>query len=466
VLRKRLKYVGSLIKIVFLLFVLLALPNSLSPFWKWQDVVINLSDLEKTTDKMNVGVNTSFFRSIEDYNDERVWQAMHDAGIKTIRFPGGLGNWYHWETGGIDTEGRQIFRFMKDGGNRNIPMLDIIEKAKAFDMNISFDVNLTESNESLTRLVHFWKKHAAPIRWVEMGNEYYTKIFSKEIDGVQGYIRESVRVTSVMKKAGYHGKFGISLAPEFVFGKKNRAHYIEWNKALTTMNLSLLDAVIVHYYPVAETVNELLNGVPKNFSALAKKLRSMFPGKEIWVTEWSIGRPAKSLIFNTVGHAILDLKMLSVFQKEAIDLAIYHVFTGRGWELWGYKRQDMHAKPQVIRRVPYFAFSQFNHASMGSNFYSEFDVNEIQGTVFWKADNVSVILWNSGQTYYSFAVENTEGLLELKNAQVLQGDIMARNGSLLSREDEVESLLPIGTDVLEIPPYSFGLYNFSHRGGL
>ena len=61
-----------------------------------------------------------------------------------------------------------------------------------------------------------WNEKNTPIAFVEMGNEFYIRKVANEIGGPSGYYTHSKKALAALRKGGYQGPVGISIAPEWV----------------------------------------------------------------------------------------------------------------------------------------------------------------------------------------------------------------------------------------------------------
>ncbi len=410
------------------------------------------------------GVNTNFFRSFEDWSDPRLWQAMRDAGIRMIRFPGGLANWYQWHDGSIDTTGQHVFPFMKQGKNTSVPLLPVIHLAKQYHIQICYVVNIMQSEAEIEALSAFWVKHNAPVAWVEFGNEYFHPKFSADIGGLKGYIAASRKALAALRRGGYRGKSSLSVAPARVWGRRDRKDFIAWNRELSHADIHQFDALNIHYYlPFDENnFSRTYEKGTDHFRTVIRRLRTLFPGKELWVTEWNLARPAKSSVFNTMQHAQWVLHMLTTFHEMKIDIAAYHLFNGRGWELWSWKRGERRLqKPSTIRRIPYFTFSMYNKASKHASKLAIYRERSLEGIIFWQHNHLMLLLSNTANTGVHIKVKYKGRDLSLSQAATLVAMPMQRNGSLLSREPEEEHYIPRTTHTMALSAYGFGLFEFN-----
>lgn len=163
-------------------------------------------------------------------------------------------------------------------------------------------------------------------------------------------------------------------------------------------------------------------------------VEKQFPEKEIWVTEWNIGRPANIPESNTMSHAIFSANMLKQFSESEVKLACYHILAGRGWELVGPDRftieYESNSDIRLIRRVPYFVFSLFNNMQIDGYIHSG-KFQNVEYFILWDEDIVNILLWSESAICIPINIEYEEYTIQFINGIKIQGDLMANNGSLL-----------------------------------
>ncbi|ODS30604.1 MAG: hypothetical protein SCARUB_04285 [Candidatus Scalindua rubra] len=399
-------------------------------------LTINLDSVNKYKIKPVGGVNTNFFLSPEKYNDEQLWIAVEQAKIPVIRFPGGLGNWYDWRESRINTEDRPVLKFMENIVPKSVPLDSIISLAKIHSCEISYVINIYDTDDSIVDLILHLLKEDAPVKWIEIGSENYHKALSDEIDGPGGYLQRAKVLSVLIRENGYKGKMGIVLAPNGVPGKKDYPNLRRWNEVLSDKETDEFDAVILHYYPSVKNLG-FKSAIQEGVHELAQVLDAVekqFPEKEIWVTEWNIGRPANIPESNTMSHAIFSANMLKQFSESEVKLACYHILAGRGWELVGPDRftieYESNSDIRLIRRVPYFVFSLFNNMQIDGYIHSG-KFQNVEYFILWDEDIVNILLWSESAICIPINIEYEEYTIQFINGIKIQGDLMANNGSLL-----------------------------------
>lgn len=403
------------------------------------------------------GVNTNFFSAPEKLSDDEVWNAVREAKISALRFPGGTrGNQYDWSTGKIregaeDEAGRsELWK------NKTVPMKTFMSRAAETGVSVSYVLNITDSSESIRALARHWRSTDAPVGWVELGNEYYLPELAEGIGGPEGYLREAKQALAALRAGGYRGPVGLVAAPEEVPGREDHhGAFQEWNEKLSRADISSFDAVVLHYYPTPEQIGfeEAYEEGPSGLIAATQKLRTTFPGKQIWVTEWNLGKPASAPEFNTVWHALFDLRILKAMLDSKVDLAYYHVLTGPGWELLGPdrfpSRYHGQGEPQLLRRVPYFVFLMVNEArSEGAVYVSAREqIDGVEYMAFRTRDELRIVAWTSAEKTEDIRVEMGGASPRFLAGNTLHGNLDDTNGSLLrmagTRKTWHEEITPV-----------------------
>lgn len=400
-----------------------------------QTVVLDLSGLESTPLPPVNGVNTNFFFAPEKVTNETVWQNVEEANFPVLRFPGGRGNFYDWRTGTADIEGR-------DEAN-TVAMRNFMVRARDADTSVSFVVDVTDSPASIRDLARTWRRTGAPVRYVELGNEYYLPKLVGSIGGPSGYLKRARVTLDALRAGGYRGPVGLVAAPE---EDSSQSAAEGWNQKLSEAETSEFDAVILHHYPsLSQTdLEEVYERGPVRLTESVEGLRKLFPGKRVWVTEWSLGQPANAPEFNTLGHALFDLRMLEALADARVSMADYHVLTGLGWELLGPNRFALDYSgndARLIRRVPYFAFEMFGEAASGGAKYMRGTelAGEVEYMAFRTSNELRVVAWTISGGTYRIKVETGGSSTKFTGGKALLGDLDSTNGSVLTMKDTGET---------------------------
>ena len=423
-----------------------------------QKLTLNLSQV--TDVDSVVGTDTDFFLSPEDVSNEEVWKAVADIGIPVLRFPGGQGNFYDWRMGNIQTSVK----------TRTVPMDAFMSHVRQVGTSVSYVLNITESPQRIRDLASYWKQTNAPVQWVEMGNEYF--LFSQAIGGPVGYMQRCTQALQALRAGGFQGPVGIHLAPFDAPGMPRFDYGLYWNEAIAMANTQDFDAIILHYYPWVQTVGfytDYREGPPVLIKTI-KTLREKFPRKQVWVTEWNLGPPVDIPEFNSLVHAMLDLRMLHAMLDSRVNMSCYHVLTGTGWELLGPDRLTLEYSEnfgtKMLRRVTFFAFEELLKAQInGAYLEKQMELNGLEYMAFIHNGEVRIVAWSPNGISTSVDLELPGYTTQFLGGEALRGQLLDTNGSLLSKDLDslpwVEKIVPtpIDTPVLNGP--SIVLLRFS-----
>ena len=392
------------------------------------------------------GVNTNFFRSPENLDDPSFLKLFGELQMPLLRFPGGLANWYNWQQGTIETTGRKILNFMKEGGFREITLNAIIDVAQRFKIQLLYVVNVYDSEEKIKGLITRLLSSGIDIRGIEIGNEVYTKLFSDEIGGPSGYLIKARRALKALRNNGYHGPVGVNLAPAWMPGQEkhvHKRHWLSWNLALQKDGLGGFDAVIVHYYPFVKKIgfSEAVKRGPLEFKEMVADIRKRFPDKQIWMTEWNLGQPVSIREFNSLHHAIFNMKMFAAFLETGIELTCYHVLAGRGWELLGPDRFTLNYRDSqeatILRRIPYFAFKLFSESYKDATKYQIGKIGNLEYIVLSTTGKLSIIGWTIKKQQLHLQLEQAENYIFINGVELQGNNLLCSNGNLNHwREDK------------------------------
>lgn len=388
------------------------------------------------------GVNTNFFEPQGVFDNAGVWNAARAADVPMMRFPGGTrSNFYDWETGRIrDTGGLEPGL---EGGDV-VPMDDFMTRAKGSGVQVSYVVNVTDPPEKIEALARRWQQTNAPVRWVELGNEHYLPDYIGRIGGPAGYLEKARRALAALRAGGYGGPAGLVVAPEIDVGQNDtpdeESH--AWNRVLAAAENSAFDAVVVHVYPSLEKVGfkRAYAHAPSALTAEVSNLRRMFPGKQVWLTEWNLGKPSGTPQVNTLWNALFDLRMLKAMLRNGVELGCYHVLTGHGWELV-HLSDNPGPGAAIEREVPYFAFQMVNDARGEGATYAANPRARVllpegaEYVAFRTRDQLRVVAWTSAARTGVVRVEADGRPLEFVGGRRLHGDLNATNESRIPDEE-------------------------------
>lgn len=421
-----------------------------------------------------IGMNTNFFEPQGVFDNGGVWNAVEAAKMPMMRFPGGTrSNYYDWRTGRIrDTGGVEPGLEKGDA----VPMDEFMSRARRAGIQVSYVVNITDPPESIQALARRWKETGAPVRWVELGNEHYLPDYIQRIGGPAGYLDKARRALAALRAGGYAGPAGLVVAPEIDVGQvdgpdqESRA----WNRVLAKADTSGFDAVVVHVYPSLKRVGfqDAYSRSPSALTAEVGNLRRMFPRKQVWLTEWNLGKPTIPQV-NTLWNALFNLRMTKAILDNRVELSAYHVLTGHGWELLHVSDRAGQDSAALEREVPYFAFQMVNEARSNGAAYvanPKLRITLPAGTermIFRTRDQLRIVAWTSTGNAGSVRVETDTGPLKFAGGKELRGDLNATNESKIP-EEEIKAT-PLQSPLLRGPgvvmlKFSLGAARGSNQG--
>lgn len=221
------------------------------------------------------GVNANFFYSPLGIEHPAVWRRTAELGTRLMRFPGGtVANLYDWKSGTITPKkGNRI--------PRRVDLDGFFRKVSAEHLRVVYVINIFDPVEKTVELYRKLAKAAYPVAAFELGNEPYMKGWEHRVGGVDAYREKSVQVAAALRKAGCRVPLGIAAMPEWG-PEEERAG--RWNRALAGRDLSLFQAVTIHYYLQIDE----LGGFEKTYrlaragvDGIVDRMQTRFPGKEI-----------------------------------------------------------------------------------------------------------------------------------------------------------------------------------------
>ncbi len=396
------------------------------------------------------GFNSNFFRSPESIGDPMLWKRFNELQMPLLRFPGGLANWYNWENGRIETTNRRILNYMKDGRFRQIPLEEMIQVAKKYNIQLLYVINVYDSIEKIRGLIKTLVRSKIVLRGIEIGNEVYTKSFANELGGPKEYLQKVRLIKKSLRRNGYNGPIGVNIAPIWTPGQGKHVHLDQmqrWNKVLQDDGLDGIEAVTVHYYPSVKKIGfrEAVRQGPVEFANMVTDIRKSFPSKQIWLTEWNLGQPVSIPEFNTLYHSIFNMQMLASFLETGVEVTCYHILAGRGWELLGPDKLVLNYKDSrevyMLRRVPYFAFQLFNEAYKDATEFQVGRINNLDYIIFSRADNISIVGWSTRTRHDSMKLNVPEKYIFINGKELHSDTLLCSNGNV-TRWREERNILP------------------------
>lgn len=284
-------------------------------------------------------------------------EALHEAHITNLRFPGGLlANYYDWEAGtgpvNIRPAGQSFARTPVPSAFGTDEFLRLCHTA---ELGGCITVNLSEGPEKAARWVEYVNGDASTpmgqrraangiekplgVEYWEIGNELYSPDAHGHLTATQ--YGEAVRAFSrAMKARDPDIKVGAHLEASFLKAEWMKAvfpHLLTWNEEVLKVCGKDIDFVILHFYvPFDETSNgtDMHRWVwsgPRLFKDSLEMVRALLethgrPGIEVAVTEYSTFfdekvRPGERIA--STENALFTASMLFSFMREP-DVTLAH----------------------------------------------------------------------------------------------------------------------------------------------
>lgn len=223
------------------------------------------------------------------YNHPDAQKLIRTLKPISLRFPHGVwANFYDWES-----DGRRMtdnYKTPYDSAVKDHPDLKYgFDGLHALHQDLKFDVIFTynvnyDSPEKGARRLQDRKAKGFGIERIELGNEIFWKTQrSTAVSDVEKYIAVAKAHATALRKVSPGVKISVP------------AHWRKpttdaWNAAIK--GESFYDAITVHKHitkkETPEGIAETL-GIRKEFREMTQALNQVFPGKPIWLTEWSVG---------------------------------------------------------------------------------------------------------------------------------------------------------------------------------
>ena len=300
------------------------------------------------------GFNTNMMNADYGYLDDDFVALTKVLAPKTLRFPGGaVGNFYHWEPGGffedelestlnpkLNKRNRRNYVKLQEKRAGKIIFDDFMTLCNSLEITPVVVVNLwTGSAEESAAWVRYAKEKGYQITHWELGNEYYLPHYLNKYPTVKTYITEAKKHAASMKAVNPEIKVSVCATP-LAFHKEGwlvKTQQRKWDEGLAA-DVSFFDAYTVHVYAykavrkkaIEEMRGYLMGWIHFGVEEALDYYETLFPNKEMWITEWNIANPANR-VANTQLHAMyvgdFFLKMLTM---PNVTQANFHVIAGPG----------------------------------------------------------------------------------------------------------------------------------------
>lgn len=292
------------------------------------------------------GTNLDYSGVAEPYGEPSVLRAVTSLAPGTIRYPGGaIANYWDWQTGSVNqppstTETRSGTTKTKPGRQRTygftLSTLKQITSATGavpiFDLNV-----VTSTLDSQIRMLQTAAQMGIPIRYVELGNEFY---LSKS-----NYIHAFPTATDYADLVAswvpaIRAAFPTAQIAAVASGSTATPREQSWNSTLLSVAGNDINAVTLHYYPgtsnsagAPPSPTTVLAGASIEWRPIDQIINSLPAHLSVWLTEYNLVPSALALGSPALGttweHGLyvagLDMQVL---ETPRVALTDY-------WDLFG-----------------------------------------------------------------------------------------------------------------------------------
>lgn len=253
------------------------------------------------------------------YNNPVAQKLIRRLKPSSLRFPHGVwANFYDWKS-----DGRRMtdqYKTPYDSAVKDHPDLKYgfdglheLHQDLKFDVLLTFNVNYDSPEKAAQRLTDRRSK-GFDVKWIELGNEIFWKTQrSNAVSDVEKYVDVSKAHAAALRRVDPNVKISVP-----VHWRKPTTD--AWNKAMKQHDY--FDAITVHKHMgnkenrdgAAETL-----GARQQMFDMAKTIRTVFPAKPFWISEWSVscGENAISIL------GMADIYLGFFDHPELFELADY-----------------------------------------------------------------------------------------------------------------------------------------------
>lgn len=253
------------------------------------------------------------------YNNPDAQQLIQALRPTVLRFPHGVwANFYDWESDGRRITDNYVTPYdsaVKDHSNLlyGFDSLAALRDEIGFKTIFTWNVNYDSPEKGSRRLLDRRERGFA-VKWIELGNETFWKTQrSEQVSDVKKYLAVSQAHTSALKAIDPTLKVSVPI------------HWREavtnpWNQAF--LEEDYFDAITIHkYISKNDTAQEFSQALDarREFLAMAEELRTIFPKKPLWITEWAV--EAEGEIARVIGNT--DVWLGFINHPEIFEIASY-----------------------------------------------------------------------------------------------------------------------------------------------
>ena len=272
------------------------------------------------------GSNLDYSGVDQEFTAPGVIAALQDYQGGTIRYPGGaISNYWDWQDGSVNqpatTSGTGALKpaRVRDYGFTLQTLLGIVRETgttPVFDLNL-----LTSTLPDQLLLLHTAQQLGIPVRYVELGNEFYlaTSTYLKVFPTAASYASTVARWAPAIRAAFPDAEIAaVGSLPQ------NTAREKSWNSTLLSVAGADIDAVTLHDYvtPIGKHSDpaQVLATAQTSWRSTEQVMAGIPSRYRIWFTEFNLsqrglsaGTPARGI---TWLHGLYVAEMLSLFDQS------------------------------------------------------------------------------------------------------------------------------------------------------
>lgn len=334
-------------------------PKTVGPSQKPSALVITPSFEKLTAVNENIiCFNTGFMFSSPMEREPEVAVITKTLRPKVFRFPGGtIGNYYHPDGIGYGMK-------KEETGNT---LADLVKAQPLFSQNaihhfadlcrmanskVVYVANMLTGNipEMLWALEYF-KKAGIEVVAVELGNEFYYRIYRQSYPTPESYILKAKEYAAAVRKFDPRIKVAAVAADPTEPNPKGEAAIFmkDWNEKVGKE--SFYDVYVPHLYPKVKACEEkggdnletvfdcidltLATEYFNYHNIIVDHYRQFYGNKKMWVTEWNVD--AASTTANTLRHAafvaefLMGMIDINVANNDLVEYAFFHNYGSGGF---------------------------------------------------------------------------------------------------------------------------------------
>ncbi len=246
------------------------------------------------------GSNLDYSGVGEDFTAPGVITALRDFRGGTIRYPGGtIANYWDWQNGSVNqpptisSTGRPKPGHVRDYGFTLQTLKGIVREAgvtPVFDLNL-----LTSTLPNQLLMLHTAQKLGIPVRYVELGNEFYlgNNSYLQVFPTAASYARTVARWAPAIRAAFPHAQIAaVGSLPQ------STARENSWNRTLISVAGAEINAVTLHDYfaPIGKDPGpgQILGAAQASWRSTQQVIAAIPSRYRIWITEFNLSQRGRS----------------------------------------------------------------------------------------------------------------------------------------------------------------------------